>query len=622
MPVNDQVNGSENRFEAVMKAAQQRGIDPDLLPYLEEADRKEERDEKLEGISETDKETLTQQLQGFIESNSWLAGPDPTILEEFFPNRKDKDNGKDIEKTARISKQNELGVNFDNLANTSTIEAFSSLSQLESESSALGDTESVDTDNEDETLAETTRLLTEKVYNHSLAQTCEEIYQNLCLRRPEHKIAPTKARVEKVLDALGNPQNSYDTIHVAGTNGKTSTTRMIDALLTAFGLNTGRFTSPHLISVCERISLYQKPISNATFVETYQDIAPVVQWIEAGLEESGLGKLSFFEYLTVLAFQVFAQAPVDTAVVEVGMGGTWDSTNVIDSKIQVITPVALDHQEYLGDTLDQIAAEKAGIIPPGGIVVLAKQAEAAREIILQQASRQGAHVYEYGVDFEIYEQKIAVGGQMFSLRTPAGTYEDVYLPLHGKHQAENAALAIMAAELYQGSGSLAADKLERALKEVSSPGRLEMIRQSPRILVDCAHNPQGAQALAATLEDAFDFKRVVGVFSAMRDKEIEAVLSYMEPVLDSLVVLEMPGERAADLETLTTIAQEVFGQERVESADSLASAIDIATTLAEADHDPQAGVGVIVFGSVMLAGHAQEICLENKAGNVREENVL
>ncbi|QWW18838.1 bifunctional folylpolyglutamate synthase/dihydrofolate synthase [Schaalia sp. 19OD2882] len=436
----------------------------------------------------------------------------------------------------------------------------------------------------------------------ALAVEVDRIYRDILTRAPEHRIQPSLQRVRAVLDILGDPQDAFPSIHVTGTNGKTSTTRMIDALMGACGLRTGRFTSPHLSDVRERIGVEGEPISRAGFVAAWHDVAPYIDMVDASSVEGGGPRLSFFEVFTVMALAAFADHPVDAAVIEVGMGGLWDATNVIDAGVSVIMPVAKDHEKWLGASLREIATEKAGIIKAGQIVVVAAQEDEVLEVIEERAREVDAVVRLEGRDWQVLERQVGVGGQLVTVRTPSAVYEDVFVPLLGAHQAHNAAAALVAVESFLGGRTLDPTLVEQGMVSATSPGRLQVVRSSPTIVVDAAHNPAGARALADAVEESFDFRHVVGIYSAMGDKDVEGVLAEMEPHIEHLVLVEMPGERAMDLEDLHRIAEDVFGPDRVQGAGDLVEAVDTAVTCAEAATDPADRAGVLVFGSVLLAG--------------------
>lgn len=443
-----------------------------------------------------------------------------------------------------------------------------------------------------------------------------EVYAGILDRAPEHDFAPTLDRVREVCDLLGDPQLAYRVVHVTGTNGKTSTARMAERLVREHGLRTGRFTSPHLASVTERIAIDGEPISPERFVEVWQDVAPYVHLVDQRSQAAGGPRMSFFEVLAVMAFAAFADAPVDVAVVEVGMGGVWDATNVVQPDVAVIAPVALDHERWLGHDLVDIAGEKAGILKEGAAVVLAEQEPDVEGVILAAAAELGARVLREGVDLEVVDREVAVGGQVVSLRTSGGLYTDVFLPLHGPHQARNALLALAATELLmRGGGALAADVVEVAMGDVDSPGRLEVVRSSPTVLVDAAHNPAGALALVEAVEEAFAFERLVGVIGILEDKDAEHILSILEPLIDEVVVTRSSSARALEVGELAELAVEVFGEDRVHVAERLDEALVRAVDLAEAGVlGPATGAGVLVTGSITVVAEARTLLRPRRRG--------
>ncbi|MEU3557586.1 bifunctional tetrahydrofolate synthase/dihydrofolate synthase [Streptomyces fragilis] len=432
-----------------------------------------------------------------------------------------------------------------------------------------------------------------------------EVEQELAGRWGETKLEPSVSRIAALMDVLGDPQRSYPSIHITGTNGKTSTARMIEALLGAFELRTGRYTSPHVQSVTERISLDGHPIGAERFIETYRDIQPYVDMVDAAQEY----RLSFFEVLTGMAYAAFADAPVDVAVVEVGMGGTWDATNVIDADVAVITPIDLDHTDRLGSTTGEIATEKAGIIKDDATVVLAQQPVDAAQVVLKTSVRKNATVAREGLEFGVLSRQVAVGGQMMTLRGLGGEYQEVYLPLHGAHQAHNAAVALAAVEAFFGVGGarpgpLDIETVRRAFASVSSPGRMEVVRRSPTVVLDAAHNPAGARVTAEAVGEAFDFSRLIGVVGASGDKNVRGLLEAFEPIFAEIVVTQNSSHRAMGADELAAIAVEVFGEERVQVEPRLPDALEAAITLAEEEGE-FAGGGVLVTGSVITVGEAR-----------------
>ena len=434
-------------------------------------------------------------------------------------------------------------------------------------------------------------------------QRLREAEREILARRPEHLIEPTLDRITDLLGLLGDPQRSYPVVHVTGTNGKTSTARMIESLLRARGLRTGLFTSPHLASFRERIAIDGEPVSAERFADTYEDIAPYVAMVDGRQPVP----LSFFEVLTAMAFAAFADAPVDAAVVEVGLGGTWDSTNVADGAVAVITPVAIDHTKYLGDTIEEIAGEKAGIIKAGAVAVLAQQQLGAAQVLMRRAAEVSATVAREGLEFGVVSRELAVGGQLLSLRGLRGQYDDVLLPLFGPYQAGNAACALAAVEAF-GSGEqpLAADLVREGFAQVTSPGRLEVVRRSPLVIVDSAHNPAGMAASVAGLTEAFRFSELIAVLAVSEDKDVPAILGELEPVVSEVVVTRNSSDRSMDAAKLAELAGPVFGPERIRLAGRLDDAIEIAVGLAdEASGDRPGDAAVLVTGSVVTAGDAR-----------------
>lgn len=426
----------------------------------------------------------------------------------------------------------------------------------------------------------------------------------LATRWPESRLDPTTERIQALVDVLGSPQRTYPVIHLTGTNGKTSTARMVDALLTSFGLRVGLATSPHLASVTERISIDGGPISVERFVELYDDIAPYLELVDAKLPIP----LSYFEVLTAMSYVAFADAPVDAAVVEVGMGGSWDSTNVADGQVAVVTPIDIDHAHYLGDTVEAIAAEKAGIIKPGATAILAAQQPAVNDVLLRRVAEVGATVAREGQEFGVVDRQVAVDGQLVVLQGLGEVYDEVFLPLHGAHQAQNAACALAAVEAFFGAGvgrAVNAENVRAGFAAVRSPGRLEILRSSPTVLVDAAHNPHGVRATVAALGETFAFSRLVGVVGMLADKDVRGMLAALEPVLDEVVITQNSSHRRIDADELAVLAVEVFGDERVSVRRRLDDAIETAVALAEEGVDVIGSSGILVIGSVVTAGDAR-----------------
>ncbi|WP_432948119.1 bifunctional folylpolyglutamate synthase/dihydrofolate synthase [Kribbella sp. CA-253562] len=438
--------------------------------------------------------------------------------------------------------------------------------------------------------------------------TYAEVSAKLQARWPENKMDPTLERVQRLTELLGDPQKAYPVVHLTGTNGKTSTARMIDSLLREAGLRTGRFTSPHLETVRERITLGGEPISEQRFVETYEEIAPYLDVVDSEQEHP----LSFFEVITAMAFAAFADAPVDVAIIEVGLGGTWDATNVADGVVSVITPIAVDHAHILGADPVTIAGEKSGIIKPGGTAVLAQQSLDVLEVLQRRVAQVGAQVAREGLEFGVTSRSVAVGGQLISIKGLAGEYEDIFLPLHGEYQAHNAATALAAVEALLGAteqteGRVTAEVVQAGFAETTSPGRMEVVRTGPTVIVDAAHNPHGAEATAATVSEAFAFNPLIGVVGVMRDKDVYGVLEAYEPIMETIVVTRNSFERSMPAEELGEIAAEVFGEDRVVVRPNLVDAIDEGLRLAEQDAIAFGSGGVLITGSVITAGEARKL---------------
>jgi dihydrofolate synthase/folylpolyglutamate synthase len=500
----------------------------------------------------------------------------------------------------------------------------------------------------------------------SIASELREAEAEILARRPEHTIEPTLDRIAALVSVLGDPQRSYPVIHVTGTNGKTSTARMIESLLRARGLRTGLFTSPHLSSIRERIAVDGQPVSAEAFVAAYDELAPYLALVDG---RQGT-QLSFFEVLTGMAFAMFADVPVDVAVIEVGLGGTWDATNIADGAVAVVTPISLDHTVYLGSTVEEIATDKAGIIKPGAVAVLAQQPLPAAEALLRRVVAVGASVVREGLEFGVLNRDLAVGGQRLDLRGLRGDYTDIVLPLFGAYQAGNAAVALAAVEAFAAGaplsgqsaeqeedradetagwpsldeasqspapadpelaelddvtpavpparspadddpdapvGALGQDLVREGFAQVTSPGRLEVVRRSPVVILDAAHNPAGMEAAMEALTEAFTFASVIGVLAVSEDKDVAGILDQMEPVISELVVTRNSSDRSMDPDKLAELAASVFGVERVHVARRLDDALEMAVGLAD-DASGEEGLaltGVLVTGSVVTAGDAR-----------------
>ena len=439
------------------------------------------------------------------------------------------------------------------------------------------------------------------------AATYAEVEDALLSRWPETRLEPSLDRIQAFTEFLGEPQTTYPVVHLTGTNGKTSTARMIETLIRGLGLRTGRFTSPHLEVMNERIVIDGEQLDDDDFVRVFNEVAPYTHLVDAESDHP----LSFFETVVGMAFAAFADAPVDVAVIEVGMGGSWDATNVADATVAVLTPIAVDHAQYLGGTVGEIAREKVGIIKPGSTVITAVQEDDVAVQIVQRAAEVGAVVAREGIEFGLRTRVPAVGGQMLSIQGLRGTYDEVFLPLYGAHQAQNAVLALAAVEAFVGGDEpLSEEAVKDAFAEVTSPGRLEIVRRSPTIVLDAAHNPHGANALVEALEDSFTFSPLIAVVGVMADKDYEGLLSALEPVLAHVVCTQNSTARSMSATQLAEVATGIFGQDRVSVQPDLASAIDEAAALAEVGGVFGEGLGsggVLVTGSVITVGEARAL---------------
>jgi len=435
-------------------------------------------------------------------------------------------------------------------------------------------------------------------------QRLDAIEKALLNRWPETRIAPTLERIAALADVLGSPQLSYPTIHIAGTNGKTTTTRLIDSLCYQLGMRTGRFTSPHLESFLERISINGEPISPEGMIATYNDIALYLDLIDSKMPN----KLSFFESMCALAFVAFAEYPVDVGIFECGMGGEWDSTNVISAAVSVVTPIGFDHMEYLGDTLEKIATTKSGIIKENSFAVLARQEAEVAQILMHKCAQVDATPLREGVEYSVKNRALAVGGQLISISGVYGDYDDLFLPLHGAHQAANAATALAAVEVFAGETQLDETVVREAFANATSPGRCEIIMRNPTVIIDAAHNPHGAQSLRKTMKDEFDFDTIIAVIAPMGDKDVDGILEELEDVVSHVIVSRNSSHRAAPLSDLKSQAASIFGNDRVTDIESLSEALATAIEQARLHngvHDSNAAV--LVAGSVITAGEARGI---------------
>ena len=574
------------------------GIDPELLPYLEAADAE---DSDVGEADEADEAGGTDDAAaGHRAQEEDLEALRELVAANMIP-------GGDLERLDALLAE----VDEDDSDDWNEWEP-----QLP-EAPTVSGADSDEKDDEDEETEETGRHradLLAAARAVEVSARMREVESEILSRAPEHRVQPSLERVEWALDLLGNPERAYRNIHITGTNGKTSTARMAERLLAATGMRTGRFTSPHLATIRERIALDGEPISEEGFIAAWEDVAPYIRMVDERSAAAGGPRMSFFEVLTVMALAVFADHPVDVAVIEVGMGGTWDCTNVVPGDVEVITPIGLDHAAWLGDTIEEVASNKAGIIKDGAMLITSVQPPAAQAIIAaagvvwrreldpeEDPDEAGAGI------LSVLDRTLAVGGQMATLRTTAAVYEDVFIPLHGDYQAHNALLALASAEALFGGRALPAKIVEDGFASVASPGRMEVLRSSPTVIVDAGHNPHGLGALVPAVEEAFGFRHLVAVVGVMADKDVEGILSVLEPACDAVVCVPIDSPRALEVEDLAVVAREVFGADRVETTDTLAGGIERAVTLSEGFEDPLTSSGVLIVGSVILAAEARAL---------------
>lgn len=442
----------------------------------------------------------------------------------------------------------------------------------------------------------------------------ESVYADLLSRAPESKMEPRLDPLFRVMELLGDPQKAYPVIHLTGTNGKTSTARIIEAGLRALGLRTGRYTSPHLAKVTERISVDGEPVEDATFVRIWDQIHPVLEMVDAELADEGEPRLTYFECLTILGFAVFADEPVDVAVVEVGLGGITDATNIADGQVAVVTPISADHTDLLGETLTEIALEKSGIIKQGGFLVSAAQPVEAAQVLLERAQEVEAPFRFQGIEFGVDARVMGVGGQQLTISGLAGRYEDLLLPLHGIHQSQNAAVAVAALEAFVGGGkkALEEDVLREAFAEVTSPGRMEVVRTAPTTIIDAAHNPEGARATAGAVLESFSFSKLVIVLGALQEKDAEGIVTELKEALAELnpdfCFTQSSSPRAIPAEQL---AEDAVGwgvpSDSVFVQPALDDAIEWAVARSE-EYNDLAG-GILITGSITVVGEARTLLL-------------
>jgi dihydrofolate synthase/folylpolyglutamate synthase len=447
-----------------------------------------------------------------------------------------------------------------------------------------------------------TEVHDEKYWESKSAFVLEELMK----RVPENKIRPRLEPTKRAVELLGDPQRSYRVIHITGTNGKTSTTRFIERILREHGLRTGRFTSPHLLKFTERMAIDGEPVSDEVLYGVYVDIEPILEMVDQELAAQSEAPLTFFEALSVLGFAVFADAPVDVLVLEVGMGGAWDSTNVADGDVAVFTPVGLDHMDRLGNTILEIAETKSGIIKQGALVITSDQTAEAMQVLKRVSSEKAEALFELGKEFSVESHQATSTGQRVVVSGLAGKYGPYEAPVFGIHQSANLAVAIAAVEAFLGGGKvpIADDVLRSAVADVSSPGRLQLVRTEPELLLDGAHNPAGAKILAVSLKSQFSAKPLVGLVAVLSDKDVAGVLNELAGCFERLVVTESSSNRSLEISKLEPIASEQSGT-KAEAITGVREALERARTIAS-----EIDGMVVVTGSISLVGDVLQILQE------------
>lgn len=439
----------------------------------------------------------------------------------------------------------------------------------------------------------------------------QHVYEQLLERVGEAHPRPRIEPVRRLAELAGSPQLSFPVIQVAGTNGKTSTSRAIESLLRAHGLRTGLFTSPHLVDFTERFQIGGEAIDGDVLAAAWQELQLALEVADAELVAAGQGPITFFEALAVLALVAFADAPVDVAVLEVGMGGEWDATNIVDAQIAVFTPIGLDHVEHLGPDIASIARTKARIMKPGCTAISAQQDPAALAELEAYAAELGVQLLVQERDFSLSDDLLAVGGRQINVVGAGGhTYDPVFVPLYGQHQAENATLAIAAIEAFFGR-SVPEEVLDEGFGQLTSPGRLQLISTDPIVYVDAAHNPHGAEALVRAVTESFSFAELAIVTGVLGDKDAHGLLETLAPIAHRVDVTPVQSPRSMSADALAQIATSAIPDTPIEAHESLFDALEAARSWAEGSD----GRAVLVVGSVLLAGEAISIAREEDWGN-------
>lgn len=437
----------------------------------------------------------------------------------------------------------------------------------------------------------------------------DSVYDQLLMRLSEAHPQPRLTAMRRVMELMGDPQHSAPVIHITGTNGKSSVSRMIESLVRAHGLRTGLFVSPHLVKFNERIMLDGEPIGSESLERAWAEVEPILMLVDEELRALAEPEVTFFEAITALAFNAFADAPVDVMILEVGMGGAWDATNVADATVAVFTPIDLDHTKQLGSTVTEIARTKAGIMKQGAFVVSAQQSSAVTEELRHAADDLSIQLRSQGSDFALTSHVLAVGGQVISVHGLFGEYRDLALPLHGLHQAENATLAIAATEAFLSDAQpLSIELLSDALASVRSPGRFERVSQTPLVFVDSAHNPHGVGALSRTVSSTFP-DRECGILVGMLDDKDAATSAGILATLSSTFFVTQPNSpRAFSASDLAEIFSVAAPGADVRLHAELLPALEAVFAWANERDDRI----VIVTGSVLLVGQVLEAMNQQK----------
>lgn len=426
-----------------------------------------------------------------------------------------------------------------------------------------------------------------------MQQALDELYS----RKPEHQMRPRLEPTRIACEVLGNPQFNYPVIHITGTNGKTSTARIIERILRELGLKTGRLTSPHLVRFNERISLDGEPISDEKFLETYSETKPILAMVDQKLVAMGEQPLTFFEAMTAIAFQIFSDAPVDALVLEVGIGGEWDSTNVANADVAVFTAIDLDHTKQLGNTVEEIASTKAGIIKEKSAVVSSPQKPSVAEVLRNRA--QGDFLLA-GEDFGLTDYAAEGYGTRFSVNGTAGNYPSLWMPIIGSHQAENAATAIAAVEQFLGSRAIADEYLRVAIADTVSPGRLQVISKQPLMVLDGAHNPAGLVSLSNAISEHFANPDRLGLVAMVADKDIDSAARQFAQMFPRIIVTQLASERALPAEDLSSKII-THGGSVIATIPEVSKALKFASETAKSEE-----IALFVTGSLYLIGAVLE----------------